>query len=70
MTRKTYNVLGMHCASCPLLIESDLEDLGVKAFCNYARATLEVEYDESKTSEEAIIKTVRRSGYKVVPFPP
>lgn len=67
MRKKTYKVHGMHCASCPLVIESDLEDAGVKASCNYARATLDVEYDETHVSDEKIIELVRASGYQLAP---
>lgn len=63
MIKKSYKVLGMHCTSCPLLIESDLEDIGVKASCSYARATLDVEYDETKISEKKIADVVANSGY-------
>lgn len=63
MTKKSYKVLGMHCTSCPLVIESDLEDAGVKASCNYARSTLDVEYDETKISEKKIADIVAVSGY-------
>ncbi len=56
----------MHCTSCSLLIESDLEDAGVKAVCSYVKETLEVEYDEKKVMEVTIFKTVRASGYEVV----
>ena len=65
MTKKTYKVLGMHCTSCSLMIESDLEDIGVKASCNYAKESLDVEFDEKKITEETIIKTIRTSGYDV-----
>lgn len=63
MIKKSYKVTGMHCPSCPLVIESDLEDAGVKASCNYARQTLDVEYDESCVSDEKITEVVRASGY-------
>lgn len=63
MIKKSYKVLGMHCTSCPLVIESDLEDAGVNAKCNYARATLDVEFDETKTQEVKIADVVRLSGY-------
>ncbi|MEK7543499.1 MAG: cation transporter [Patescibacteria group bacterium] len=66
MIKTTYKVLGMHCTSCSLLIESDLEDAGVKAVCSYVKETLEVEYDEKKVMEVTIFKTVRASGYEVV----
>ena len=63
MTKKSYKVFGMHCTSCPLVIESDLEDAGIKASCNYARSTLDVEYDESYMTKETIEKVVNTSGY-------
>jgi copper chaperone CopZ len=66
MTKKIYKIEGMHCTSCALMIESDLEDSGVKARCHYAREILEVEYDESKIDEEKIKNVVASSGYKVV----
>ncbi len=67
MTKKTYHIKGMHCTSCPLIIESDLEDAGVKASCSYARETLDVEYDESRVSDKKISDVVRASGYEVSP---
>lgn len=65
MTKKTYKVNGMDCTSCAMLIESDLEDAGVNAICSYARSTLDVEYDESRISDEKIIKVVKASGYEL-----
>lgn len=69
MIRKSYKVKGMHCPSCALVIESDLEDAGVKARCNYARETLEVEYDQSRVLDEKIIDVVKTSGYDLSPHP-
>lgn len=65
MMKKTFHVNGMHCTSCALLIESDLEDEGIKATCSYAKQTLTVEFDEKKTGDEAIKKIVAKSGYRV-----
>jgi copper chaperone len=67
MTTKTYKVDGMHCTSCALMIESDLEDVGVKATCNYPKQTLTVEYDEGNVSEKDIENTVKNSGYRILP---
>lgn len=65
MTRKRYQVQGMHCASCAMLIDGALEDLqGVKsASASYARQVVDVEYDEAKVSEEAILRAVKDAGY-------
>lgn len=65
MTKKTYKIGGMHCTSCALMIESDLEDTGVKARCNYAKQTLEVEFDEKKIGEKKISEVVAAAGYTI-----
>lgn len=65
MMKKTYTVKGMHCSSCPLLIEGELEDIGAKARCNYAKEILEVEYDETKLNEEKIQAAVASAGYSL-----
>ena len=54
----------MHCTSCALMIESDLEDAGVKAKCHYARQTLEVEFDEKQIGEKDIKQVIATSGYR------
>ncbi len=66
MTKKTYKVNGMHCTSCALMIESDLEDAGVKAHCNYAKQTLEVEFDKKKITEKQMSEIVAKAGYQIV----
>ena len=63
--KKTYTVKGMHCTSCALMIESDLEDAGVMARCNYAKQTLEVEFDEKKIPEKTIVDIVVKAGYNI-----
>ena len=55
----------MHCTSCAMNIDFDLEDLGVKNVkTNYAKQECEVEFDEEKLNEEAIIKTIKKTGYQ------
>ena len=66
MTTKIFKIDGMHCTSCALLIESDLEDAGVTAVCNYAKQTLTVEFDEKKIGEKTIKDVVAKAGYQVV----
>lgn len=65
MTKKVYKVSGMHCSSCAMTIEWDLEDAGVKAKCNYAKATLEVEFEPEKVSEDKIKQVIRKAGYQL-----
>ena len=66
MTKKTFKIDGMHCTSCALLIESDLEDAGVTAVCNYAKQTLTVEFDDNKIDEKRIKDVVLKAGYQIV----
>lgn len=67
MVKKRYKVKGMDCTSCAMVIESDLEDAGVKASCSYVRQTLDVEYDETRVSDKKITEVVRASGYELTP---
>lgn len=66
MTKKTYKLGGMHCTSCAMVIESDLEDVGVKAKCSYAKQSLEVELDDM-VSEKTVKDVVVKAGYTLVP---
>jgi len=66
MMKKTFKIEGMHCTSCALLIESDLEDAGVKACCSYAKQTLTIEFDEKKIGEKKITAVVVAAGYRIV----
>ena len=65
MIKKTYKVQGMDCTACALVVEADLEDAGIKSSCNYARATLDVEFDDGKVTEDKIHKIVSQSGYRL-----
>lgn len=57
---------GMHCNSCALLIDSDLEDLeGVKcSSTNYAKSETEVEFDEEIVKLDKLVETVSKTGYR------
>lgn len=69
MTKKVkLKITGMHCNSCSLLIDGDLEDLdGVKCSnTNYAKQETEIEFDEDKLDEHTIVKTIKKTGYNVV----
>jgi copper chaperone CopZ len=67
MTKKIYKVEGMHCTSCAMVIESDLEDKGVKAKCSFAKQTLEVDFDQKKISASEVADVVKKAGYTILP---
>ena len=58
--------MGMHCVSCAMSIDFDLEEQeGVKkAQTSYASQVCEVEFDEQETKIENLLKTVEKTGYK------
>lgn len=62
---KKFKVEGMHCSSCAMSIDFDLEDIeGVKsATTNYASQVSVVEIDNEKVKVEDIIKSIKRIGY-------
>lgn len=67
MKKVKLKIEGMHCTSCAMNIDGDLEDLleGVKSSStNYAKSETEVEFDEGKVKTEDIIKTIEKTGYK------
>lgn len=66
MVKKKLKIEGMHCSSCALLIDMDLEDLaGVRyAKTSYTKAEVEVEYDEDKVDSSKILETIKGTGYQ------
>lgn len=61
----TFNVSGMHCASCGNIIERRLKKIdGIKsANVNIAANKATVEYDDSKTGFESFKKAIEGAGY-------
>lgn len=68
IVKKKLKVEGMHCTSCAMSIDFDLEDLGVKnAKTSYAKQETDVEFDGEKIKIEQIIKCIKTTGYKASP---
>lgn len=64
-TIKKLKIVGMHCNSCALNIDFDLEDLdGVcSSKTSYARQVTEVEYVEDEIGIEKILEKIKDTGY-------
>lgn len=62
----TFRVDGMHCGSCPLLIDESLEDMpGVTAAATSLRAgRATVELDTDRTSPADVIAAITELGYR------
>lgn len=66
MKKVILKISGMHCTSCSMNIDFDLEDLeGVKASkTSYARQITEIEFEEKLIKEEVLIEAVKKTGYQ------
>lgn len=66
VVKKKLKIEGMHCTSCAMNIDFDLEDLeGVKVVkTSYAKQECEVEFDEEIVTDEIIIQTIQKTGYQ------
>jgi len=64
--KKKLKIEGMHCSSCAMNIDFDLEDLnGIKtAKTNYVKQESEVEFDEEKITDKKILEQIQKTGYK------
>lgn len=64
VVKKKLKIEGMHCTSCSMNIDFDLEDAGVKSKTSYAAQICEVEFDEEKLSIQQIIEVIQKTGYQ------
>lgn len=68
MVKKTFRILDMHCANCPMHIESIEDDLsGIKQVsASYRNQQMVVEYDETSVTDEQIVAAVKKKGYQAI----
>jgi Cu+-exporting ATPase len=60
------NLEGLHCTSCIMNIEGELEDTpGIKKVkASFAKSEAEVTYDEALVSPERIVEIIKNLGYQ------
>jgi len=70
MIKKKFKISGMHCTSCAMNIDGELEDTdGIKeSNTNYAKSQTEVEFDPEKISDKVIASIIEKVGYQVIPI--
>lgn len=66
-TTTTFKIDGMHCTSCSMNIDGELEDIDgvISATTSYAKAKTDIEYDPAKVSPDTFKKTIEKLGYGV-----
>lgn len=62
-----FQISGMHCSSCSLNIDGELEDQAgvVSASTSYAKSITTVKFDKKKIVPEKLMQTIRGLGYEV-----
>ncbi len=67
MTEKTLNVEGMSCGHCKAAVEEELNRLVGVEYSNAdpQKGTVEVRYDEGRTTDEDLEAAVEEAGYTV-----
>ena len=68
MKTTTFNIIGMHCASCVVRNERSLKKIkGVRdAVVNFGTHSATVEFEETAVSEKILHEAVIKNGYKVL----
>lgn len=67
MTTKKLHIEGMHCSSCAMSIDFDLEDIEgiVDTKTNYVSQETEVVFNEKIITIEEIVAQIKKTGYQV-----
>ena len=62
-----FKISGMHCTSCALNIDLDLEELPgvISSNTNYAKSISKIEFDPDKISVFKIASQISKTGYTV-----
>ena len=65
MNKIKFKIEGMHCSSCAMDIDGELEDTGGVKCSNtsYVKQMTEVEFDEQKIDDKKIVEIIKKIGY-------
>lgn len=66
---RNYKIQGMHCTSCAMTIDWEIEDVpGVaEARTSYADAVTRVIFDPARVTDTDILDAIQRAGFEAVP---
>ncbi len=65
MTEKEYKIDGMTCHHCVKAVEIELDEIDV-ASRKVEIGSAVVEFDESKISDDQVVKAIEEAGYTVI----
>ena len=72
MKRTTFNVKGMHCKSCELILKESLEEqpgvkvIEAKADAAQNKGQVSVVFNEKSADEKMLKELIEKEGYKVI----
>ncbi len=68
ITKKSFPIIGMHCASCAKLIERNIKKIPgvIECSVSYAAETANVSFDAHTVSDKHVGEAVSSAGYKAV----
>ncbi|MBI2074973.1 MAG: heavy-metal-associated domain-containing protein [Candidatus Levybacteria bacterium] len=68
LTKKIFSIKGMHCSSCAINIDGELEDTDgvIESNTSYAKQQTEVKFNEEKIADADIIGIIKKLGYTAV----
>lgn len=67
MIKQKFIIVGMHCTSCAINIDGELEDTAgvTSSRTSYAKQQTDVEFDPSVVSAQTITEIISSIGYEV-----
>ena len=70
MDTASFTVVGMHCASCGMLVDDAVEDVAgvIESRTDVRRKRTSVVYDSERTSPAAIQAAISQAGYHGSPM--
>ncbi len=66
MVKKIFDIKGMNCNSCAMLIEKELKDKVNSVSASYSKEQAEIDFDTEKISEDEVKDKINNLGYEVL----
>ncbi|MBI4130824.1 heavy-metal-associated domain-containing protein, partial [Candidatus Roizmanbacteria bacterium] len=68
LSKLTLKIDGMHCTSCAMDIDGELEDTDgvIESNTNYAKGVTEVKFESEKVDQQKIASIISTLGYSVL----
>lgn len=62
----TFKIDGMHCTSCAMNIDGELEDTDgvLSASTSYAKGVTKVQFDSKKVDKQKLLEAIKTAGYE------